>query len=73
MLFIDEETGWNIHHIQHQANGGTHQYNNLILMHPNCHRSIHAAKRAIRKPEVSKKRYFDEGLSRGQGNLHARF
>ncbi|WP_081463757.1 HNH endonuclease [Candidatus Glomeribacter gigasporarum] len=45
----------NIHHIQHQANGGTHRYNNLILMHPNCHRSIHAAKRAIRKLEVSKK------------------
>src|SRR5260363_190762 len=40
ILFIDEETGWNIHHIQHQANVGTHQYNSLILIHPNCHRSI---------------------------------
>lgn len=52
-LSIDEETGWNIHHIQHQTDGGTHLYKNLVLLHPNCHRSIHAAKRVIQKPETS--------------------
>jgi RNA-directed DNA polymerase len=57
-LPIDEETGRTILPIQHQANGSTHQYSNLTLMHPNCHRSMHAAKRDIRKPEVTQSRYF---------------
>ncbi len=54
-LSINEETGWHVHHIQHRANGGTHEHNNLVLMHPNCHRSMHATKRDFqKKPETSR-------------------
>ena len=38
--------GWNeascdIHHIIHKKDGGSHDIDNLIIICPNCHRSIH--------------------------------
>jgi hypothetical protein len=38
--------GWNsaacdIHHIDHRANGGNDDHDNLIVVCPNCHREIH--------------------------------
>ena len=38
---ITFETGWNIHHIQHRTKGGSDKLENLVLLHPNCHRQLH--------------------------------
>lgn len=39
---ITKETGWNIHHIVERVKGGGDELSNLVLLHPNCHRQIHA-------------------------------
>jgi RNA-directed DNA polymerase len=39
---ITRETGWNLHHILPKAQGGTDSLKNLVLLHPNCHRQVHA-------------------------------
>ena len=36
------ERGWHIHHIQWRAHGGTDLVDNLLLLHPNCHRQVHS-------------------------------
>lgn len=41
---ITFETGWNIHHIIERHKGGDHKLENLVLLHPNCHRKLHANK-----------------------------
>jgi RNA-directed DNA polymerase len=39
---ITRETGWNLHHILPKAQGGTDLLKNLVLLHPNCYRQVHA-------------------------------
>lgn len=39
---ITQESGWAAHHVKHRAVGGTEQLSNLQLLHPNCHRKLHA-------------------------------
>lgn len=39
---ITKETGWNIHHIVPRVLGGADEMSNLVLLHPNCHRQLHA-------------------------------
>lgn len=39
---ITSETGWNIHHIVERVKGGSDSMDNLVLLHPNCHRQLHA-------------------------------
>lgn len=39
---ITHETGWNIHHIVEKHMGGADTLDNLVLLHPNCHRQLHA-------------------------------
>jgi RNA-directed DNA polymerase len=39
---ITKETGWHLHHRIHQQYGGTNNQANLALLHPNCHRQLHA-------------------------------
>ena len=39
---ITVESGWNIHHVLPRRLGGTDATTNLVLLHPNCHRQIHA-------------------------------
>ncbi|MGK2849242.1 MAG: group II intron reverse transcriptase/maturase [Minisyncoccota bacterium] len=39
---ITVESGWNIHHVLPRRLGGTDATSNLVLLHPNCHRQIHA-------------------------------
>lgn len=41
--FITWETGWNIHHVVERHKGGGDELDNLVLLHPNCHRQLHAA------------------------------
>ncbi|PHR86821.1 MAG: group II intron reverse transcriptase/maturase [Moritella sp.] len=39
---ITKETEWNIHHIVERVKGGGDEMSNLMLLHPNCHRQLHA-------------------------------
>ncbi|EAR09493.1 hypothetical protein MED297_02697 [Reinekea sp. MED297] len=39
---ITPETGWNIHHVVEKHRGGSDQLDNLVLLHPNCHRQFHS-------------------------------
>ncbi|WP_287590759.1 group II intron maturase-specific domain-containing protein [Shewanella sp.] len=39
---ITKETGWNIHHIVERVKGGSDEMDNLVLLHPNCHRQLHS-------------------------------
>ncbi len=39
---ITEETGWHIHHVVYRVHGGTDALPNLQLLHPTCHRKLHA-------------------------------
>lgn len=39
---ITMETGWDVHHILERHRGGTDDMKNLALLHPNCHRQLHA-------------------------------
>jgi len=47
---ITEETGWHRHHIIALSSGGPDIFGNLVLLHPNCHRQVHARKLSIAKP-----------------------
>lgn len=40
--FITEETGWNVHHVLERCKGGSDSLDNLVLLHPNCHRQLHS-------------------------------
>ncbi|ACO77575.1 RNA-directed DNA polymerase [Azotobacter vinelandii CA] len=44
---ITFETGWNIHHIIKRHMGGGDELDNLVLLHPNCHRQLHSAAPAL--------------------------
>jgi len=46
---ITTETGWNTHHIQERHLGGGEQLRNLLLLHPECHRQLHALDIKIEK------------------------
>jgi RNA-directed DNA polymerase len=39
---ITRETGWQVHHAHRRADRGSEQFSNLRLLHPNCHRRLHA-------------------------------
>jgi RNA-directed DNA polymerase len=47
---ITKETGWNIHHLVRKVDGGKHTMNNLVLLHPNCHRQVHSQGLEVIKP-----------------------
>ncbi len=39
---ITRETGWHLHHRIKRSQGGSDALANLALLHPNCHRQLHA-------------------------------
>lgn len=39
---ITADTGWNVHHIVERYKGGSDHIDNLVLLHPNCHRQLHS-------------------------------
>ncbi len=49
---ITKETGWHVHHLLYRVFGGTDHLSNLMLLHPNCHRQVHALKLAVAKPGI---------------------
>ena len=36
------EEGWHVHHLLWRTHGGTDEIDNLVLLHPNCHRQVHS-------------------------------
>jgi RNA-directed DNA polymerase len=46
---IELKTGWNIHHIVQRIHGGKDTDDNLVLLHPNCHVSVHLNKFSFSK------------------------
>lgn len=38
---IEEQSGWNMHHIIPKINGGEYTLNNLVMLHPTCHVQVH--------------------------------
>lgn len=41
---IELKTGWNFHHIVQRLHGGKETEDNLVVLHPNCHISVHLKK-----------------------------
>jgi RNA-directed DNA polymerase len=39
---ITKATGWHVHHVIYRVHGGTDKLGNLLMLHPNCHRQLHA-------------------------------
>jgi RNA-directed DNA polymerase len=46
---ITEETGWQEHHMVWRVYGGEDVLENLLLLHPNCHRQVHSQKKVVGK------------------------
>ena len=44
------EEGWHIHHLVKKAHGGTDLLDNIVLLHPNCHRQVHSKGLVVEKP-----------------------
>lgn len=47
---ITKQTGWHIHHLQRQVDGGNHSFENTVLLHPNCHHQVHSQGLEVSKP-----------------------
>lgn len=52
---ISEEDEWHVHHILPRCKGGKDTLDNLVLVHPNCHRQIHSQNLIVVKPASAKK------------------
>lgn len=50
---ITGQTGWHSHHIVWKVHGGTDGPANRVLLHPNCHRQLHAKGLSVVKPRLS--------------------
>ncbi len=46
---ITKQTGWHIHHLQRQVDGGNHTFENTVLLHPNCHHQVHSQRLTVSK------------------------
>lgn len=47
---ITAATKWHIHHIQPKHLGGQFTFDNLIMLHPDCHRQVHSQNIQVTKP-----------------------
>ena len=43
------EEGWHVHHLLWRSHGGTDAFDNLVLVHPNCHRQVHSEGLVVEK------------------------
>jgi RNA-directed DNA polymerase len=43
------EAGWHMHHLLWRSHGGGHDADNLVLLHPNCHRQVHSEGLVVNK------------------------
>jgi RNA-directed DNA polymerase len=53
---LEFDTGWHDHHLIYKVHGGTDALSNRVLLHPNCHRQVHAGGLNVTKPASSKQR-----------------
>ena len=51
---ITSLTGWHNHHIVYKTMGGADKAENRVLIHPNCHRQVHAKGLTVSKPRPVK-------------------
>ena len=51
---LTQVTGWHNHHIVYKTLGGTDGVENRVLIHPNCHRHVHAKGLTVAKPRPVK-------------------
>jgi RNA-directed DNA polymerase len=51
---IDYDSRWHKHHIIWKIHGGGNTLDNLVLLHPNCHRQVHSLKLKVEKPGLAK-------------------
>jgi RNA-directed DNA polymerase len=51
---ITHVTGWHNHHIVYKTHGGADSAENRVLIHPNCHRQVHAKGITVSKPRPVK-------------------
>jgi Retron-type reverse transcriptase len=51
---ITEITEWHRHHLIWKSNGGKDTTENLVLLHPECHRQVHSLKLEVVKPRSEK-------------------
>jgi RNA-directed DNA polymerase len=51
---ITQVTGWHNHHIVYKTMGGTDSAENRVLIHPNCHKQVHAKGLTVSKPRPVK-------------------
>ena len=65
------EDGWHVHHLLWRTHGGSDAIDNLVLLHPNCHRQVHSKGLVVEK--VASRRGVRKGLSRMRGNSLVRF
>jgi RNA-directed DNA polymerase len=42
--------GWHVHHLRWRSHGGSDLIENLVLLHPNCHRQVHSEGLVVGKP-----------------------
>ncbi len=47
---ITQESGWHVHHIIRRIDGGDSESANLVMVHPICHKQIHANDLNVVKP-----------------------
>jgi RNA-directed DNA polymerase len=48
--FIDSTSAMDDHHIVYREYGGSHALSNRVLLHPVCHRRVHALGLEVTKP-----------------------
>jgi RNA-directed DNA polymerase len=41
--------GWQVHHLRWRVHGGEDRIDNLVLLHPNCHRQVHSEGLVVNK------------------------
>jgi RNA-directed DNA polymerase len=47
---ISEATWWHTHHVVPKSRGGADTADNLVLLHPNCHRQVHSLPFSVATP-----------------------
>ena len=51
------EEGWHVHHLLWRVHGGTDAIDNLVLLHPNCHRQVHSEGLVVNKDRVPQRAF----------------
>jgi RNA-directed DNA polymerase len=51
---ITKESGWEIHHVIWRTLGGSDRLENLVLLHPVCHRQVHHRRLPLAKPRLER-------------------